>query len=43
MNNSILALADWTNGMIMLAVLAFVVLALITTLVIFMNSGRRER
>ncbi len=36
-----ISLVDWTNGMIMLAVFAFVVIALIVMLVNFMNSGKR--
>lgn len=36
-----ISLVDWTNGMIMLAVFAFVVIALIIMLVNFMNSGKR--
>ena len=36
-------LVDWTNGVIMLTVLSFVIIALIATLVIFMNSGKRRR
>ena len=43
MNNLFISLVDWTNGIIMLAVFAFVVIALIPTLVIFMNSGQRRR
>ncbi len=43
MNNLFISLVDWTNGIIMLAVFAFVVIALIATLVIFMNSGQRRR
>ncbi len=43
MNYPIISLVDWTNGMIMLTVLAFVIIALIATLVIFMNSGTRRR
>ena len=43
MNNLTIPLVDWTNGMIMLIVFAFVVIALIATLVIFMNSGQRRR
>ena len=43
MNNMTISLVDWTNGIIMLSVLAFVVIALIATLVIFMNSGDRRR
>lgn len=43
MSQSLIFLVDWSNGIIMLAVFAFVVIALIATLVIFMNSGRRKR
>ena len=43
MNNLAISLVDWTNGMIMLIVFAFVVIALIATLVIFMNSDKRRR
>ena len=43
MNNLFISLVDWTNGIIMLAVFAFVVIALIATLVIFMNSDKRRR
>lgn len=43
MYNPLLALVDWTNGMVMLTVLTFVIIALIATLVIFMNSGKRRR
>ena len=43
MGNPIISLVDWTNGMVMLTVLVFVIIALIATLVIFMNSGRRRR
>jgi hypothetical protein len=43
MSESLIFLVDWSNGIIMLAVLAFVIIALIATLVIFMNSGGRKR
>ncbi len=43
MGNPIISLVDWTNGMVMLTVLVFVIIALIATLVIFMNSGKRRR
>ncbi|MGI9548226.1 MAG: hypothetical protein ACR2MM_13360 [Flavobacteriaceae bacterium] len=43
MTGLFISLVDWNNGIIVLAVLAFVIIALIATLVIFMNSGRRKR
>lgn len=43
MSHSLILLVDWSDGMIMLAVFAFVVIAMITTLIILMNSGRRRR
>ena len=38
----IIPLVDWSNGVIMIAVFAFVVIALIATLVSLMNSGKRK-
>ncbi|MGB5205143.1 hypothetical protein [Eudoraea sp.] len=35
-------LVDWSNGIIMIAVFAFVVIALIAVLVSLMNSDKRR-
>ena len=37
-----IALYNWTNGVIMIAVFAAVCVALITALVIFMTSGKKN-
>lgn len=42
MKSIIIPLVDWSNGIIMIAIFAFVVIALIATLVSFMNSGKRK-
>ncbi|MCX2720618.1 hypothetical protein [Lentiprolixibacter aurantiacus] len=42
MKSFLIPLADWSNGIIMIAVFAFVVIALVATLVSFMNSGKRK-
>ncbi|MEP0132400.1 MAG: hypothetical protein ABJJ25_05210 [Eudoraea sp.] len=35
-------LVDWSNGIIMIAVFAFVVIGMIAILVSLMNSGKRR-
>ena len=35
-------LVDWSNGIIMIAVFVFVVIAMIAILVSLMNSGKRR-
>jgi len=35
-------LVDWSNGIIMIVVFAFVVIAMIAILVSLMNSGKRR-
>ncbi|MGB5361211.1 hypothetical protein [Eudoraea sp.] len=42
MNLITIPLVDWSNGMIMIAVFVFVVIALIAILVNLMNSGKRR-
>lgn len=42
MNSLLIPLVDWSNGIIMIAVFAFVVIALIAILVSLMNSGKRK-
>lgn len=37
-----LPLVNWNNGIIMIAVFALVCVALVTMLVLFMNSGKNE-
>ncbi len=43
MISPVISLVDWSNGMLVLTILVFVIIALIATLVIFMNSGTRRR
>lgn len=38
-----LPLVNWSNGIIMIGVFVAVVLALVITLVIFMNSGKKKQ
>jgi hypothetical protein len=38
----ILPLVNWGNGIIMIGVFAAVVIALVVTLLIFMNSGKKD-
>ena len=42
MNLISIPLVDWSNGIIMIAVFAFVVIAMIAVLVSLMNSGKRR-
>jgi hypothetical protein len=42
MKSLIIPLVDWSNGIIMIAVFAFVVIALIAVLLSLMNSGKRK-
>ncbi|MEA1785826.1 hypothetical protein U1E44_06970 [Arenibacter sp. GZD96] len=42
MQNTLLPLVNWGNGIIMIAVFAMVCVALIVTLVMFMNSGKKK-
>ncbi len=42
MISPVISLVNWDNGMLVLTVLVFVIIALIATLVIFMNSGKRR-
>ncbi len=37
-----LPLVNWSNGIIMIAVFALVCIALVTALVLFMKSGKKE-
>jgi hypothetical protein len=39
----ILPLVNWSNGIVMMAVFAAVCVALIATLVLFMNSGKKDQ
>ncbi|MCK5401219.1 MAG: hypothetical protein KAJ28_06260 [Flavobacteriaceae bacterium] len=38
-----LALYNWNNGVIMIVIFGIVCLSLIATLIIFMNSGKKEK
>ena len=38
-----IALYDWTNGVIMIGVFALVCIILITTLIVFMTSGKKKK
>ena len=38
-----LPLVDWSNGYIMIGVFILVVIALVTALVVFMNSGKKDK
>ncbi len=40
--SSVLPLVNWSNGIIMIAVFAIVVVALVIALLIFMNSGTKD-
>ncbi|WP_297705921.1 hypothetical protein [uncultured Eudoraea sp.] len=42
MNLISIPLVDWSNGIVMIAVFAFVVIAMIAILVSLMNSGKRK-
>lgn len=42
MLQSSIALYNWTNGVIMIAVFAAVCVVLITALIVFMNSGKKS-
>ncbi len=37
-----LALYNWNNGVFMIAIFALVCIALVVTLVVFMNSGKKK-
>ena len=39
----ILPLVNWGNGIIMIGVFAVVVVALVAALLIFMNSGKKDK
>lgn len=41
MNQLIVPLVDWSNGIIMIGVFALVVIALVVMLISFMNSGKK--
>ncbi|WP_262890207.1 hypothetical protein [Maribacter arenosus] len=39
----VLPLVNWGNGIIMIGVFGAVVIGLVVTLIIFMNSGKRDK
>ena len=39
----VLPLVNWSNGIIMIGVFGAVVIGLVVTLIIFMNSGKRDK
>ncbi|WP_262890270.1 hypothetical protein [Maribacter aquimaris] len=39
----ILPLVNWSNGIIMIGVFGAVVIGLVVTLLIFMNSGKKDK
>ncbi len=41
--SNVLPLVNWSNGIIMIAVFAIVVVALVIALLIFMNSGKKDQ
>ncbi|MGF1558073.1 MAG: hypothetical protein ACFCUL_03210 [Flavobacteriaceae bacterium] len=42
MDQLIIPLVDWSNGIVMIGVFALVVVALIAVLISFMNSGKKS-
>jgi hypothetical protein len=43
MINQHLALYNWSNGVLLLAIFAIVSISLIITLIVFMNSGKKKK